>query len=72
MTKKDFMKLLETAIGERKGFSFVSIGPGTIRVYHDVDVFTAYFITDVVEKTGNYFTGITNDADGKVYMLFNY
>lgn len=72
MTKKDLIKLLESAIGERRGFKFVFTGPGNIRVYHDVDIFTSYFITDVVEKAGNYFTGITNDADGKLYMLFTY
>lgn len=72
MTKEVFFFLLKTAIDGRKGFSIKYTGIDTIRLYSDTDIFTACFIGDVQQWVGNCFNGITVDANGRPYILFNF
>lgn len=72
MTKEEFMTLLITAIGTRKGFSIKYAEVDSINLYSSNDIFTATFIGDVQNFLGGCFTGITVDCDGRPYMLFTY
>lgn len=72
MTKFALINLLKAVIDGRKSYSIICSGEGNIRIYCYTDSFTAVFITDVVKKAGDSFTGITVDCDGCPYMLFNY
>ena len=72
MTKLELLDLLENAIKGRKEFSIVVRREGVIRIYDTTDSFTAIFIADAIKMTGDAFTGITVDCDGRPYMLFTY
>ena len=71
MTKKEFTEMFESVIDGRKGFSIEVAGGRYVHVYSDDNIFTANFITRVVEMTGSYFTGITRDSNKRPYLLFN-
>lgn len=72
MTNKKIIDLLTKVIDGRKGFSILQTGEGVYRLYDDCDTFTAVFISDAIRLAADYFTGITVDAEGKAYMLFNF
>lgn len=71
MTKQEFFELFDSVIDGRKGYSVVAAVGKYIHVYSVDNTFTANFISRVVEITGDYFTGITMDADNRPYLLFN-
>lgn len=71
MTKNDFRKLFDSVLDGRNGFSLEFMGGMYVHVYTEDNIFTACFITRVVEMTRDRFLGITLDKDGRPYMLFN-
>lgn len=72
MSKKEIIKLLTKVINGRHGVSIKCTGDGVYRLYDGLDTFTAVFISDAFRLAADYFTGITVDADGRAYMLFNF
>ena len=72
MTKLEFLDLLESLIQGRRTPLIVDRGNGAFRIYDGSDSFTATFISNAIELTGDAFTGIAVDCDGRPYMLFNY
>lgn len=72
MTNYEFLDLLKQAIDGRKGFSIKYTGVATLRLYSDTDIFTAVFISDVLNCLGDCFNGITIDINDRPYMLFNF
>lgn len=70
MTKQEFFELFDSVIEGRSGYSVVAKVGQYIHVYSVDNTFSANFITRVVEMTGDYFIGITVDADNKPYLLF--
>lgn len=72
MTKKQVIELLTKVINGRKRVSIKQTGEGVYRLYDDCDIFTAVLISDAIRLAADYFTGITVDADGRAYMLFNF
>lgn len=72
MTKLELLDLLESLIKGRKSPFIVDRGEGVFRIYDTSDSFTATFISDAIQMTGDAFTGITVDCDGRPYMLFSY
>lgn len=72
MTKQELLDLLKSLIYGSRSYSIVDCGEGYIRIYDPYDAFTATFISDTIKLTGDAFTGITVDYDGRPYMLFTY
>ncbi len=72
MEKQELIKLMESVIYGHKHLTIETTGNGSFRLYDSTDTFTATFISDVIGITGDNFTGISVDSDGKPYMLFNY
>lgn len=72
MTKQELLDVLKSLIYGGRSYSIVERGEGVIRIYDPADSFTAIFISDAIQMTGDAFTGITVDCDGRPYMLFSY
>ncbi len=72
MTKQELLDLLKSLIYGSRSYYIVDRGEGNIRIYDPTDSFTAIFIADAIKMTGDAFTGITVDCDGRPYMLFTY
>lgn len=72
MTKQRLLDLLKCLIYGIKSYSIVDRGDGFIRIYDTTDTFTAVLISDAIKITGDAFTGVTVDCDGRPYMLFTY
>lgn len=72
MTKQELLDLLKSLIYGSRSYSIDDRGEGIIRIYDPSDSFTAIFISDAIRMTGDAFTGITVDSDGRPYMLFTY
>lgn len=72
MEKQELIKLMESAIYGHKHLTIETTGNGSFRLYDSTDTFTATFISDVIKMTGDSFTGISVNAIGRPYMLFNF
>lgn len=72
MTKQVLMHVLKALIYGGRSYSIVDQSEGVIRIYDPANSFTATFISDAIQMTGDAFTGITVDCDGRPYMLFSY
>ncbi len=72
MTKEELLDLLKSLMYGSGSYSIEDRGDGFIRFYDNADAFTACFIKQAIKMTGDAFTGITVDSDGRPYMLFTY
>lgn len=72
MTKQRLLDLLKSLVYGINSYSIFDRGDGFIRIYDSADIFTATFITNAIKITGDAFTGVTVDSDGRPYMIFTY
>ena len=72
MEKQELIKLMESVIYGHKHLTIETTGDGSFRLYDSTDSFTGTFISNVIGITGDNFTGLSVDSDGRPYMLFNY